>query len=169
MLGFIEFDLSDDLRALINRPGKIVVMNNASGTSVFSRRSFLAVICLLGAVNIFLGLNVAFGGIQTMGWTGLANFLQISNEAVYLVQDSHVRFFGGLYAGLGLFLIIASRDVRKYQSALSLIFFIIFAGGLGRLAMMRFDVLFGGPRRIDCGRTYRDAASVPVVVTHSEK
>jgi hypothetical protein len=45
--------------------------------------------------------------------------------------------------GTGLFLILAVTDLRKYQTALNLVFTLIFLGGLARFTTMRPDILFG--------------------------
>lgn len=102
-----------------------------------------AILVVLGLFNVFLGINVGFGGIETLGWQVQAKFFEVTNEAVFLVRDSHIRFYGGLYVGIGLFLLLSVTDLRKYQSALNLVFVLIFIGGLARFSMLRPDVLFG--------------------------
>lgn len=94
-------------------------------------------------MNIFIGINVGFGGILTLGWQGQTRFFEVVDEHSFMLQDSHIRYFGGLYAGIGFFLILASTNLRKYQSSLTLVFALIFAGGLARFTMMRPDIMFG--------------------------
>lgn len=111
--------------------------------SNISSIAFRTLLIVLGALNIFVGINVGFGGISTLGWQGQTEFFEIINESVYLMRDSHIRFFGGLYIGLGLFLLLASTHLRQYQTALKLAFALIFMGGLARLTMLRPDIIFG--------------------------
>ncbi len=98
---------------------------------------------VLGLINIFIGINVAFGGIQTLGWQGQTDFVEIADEYAFLLHDSHIRFFGGIYIGIGAFLVLASADLRKYHTALSLVLILIFMGGLARFTMLRPDIIFG--------------------------
>ena len=112
-------------------------MKNLSGGAL------RCVLVLLGIVNILIGINVGFGGIQTLGMQGATRFLEITDQHVFLVQDSHIRYFGGLYIGIGLFLVFAVMKLHKFRTALNLIFFITFIGGLARLTMNRPDILFG--------------------------
>jgi hypothetical protein len=111
--------------------------------STISSKVFSTLLIGLGALNIFIGLNVGFGGILTLGWQGQTKFLEVANEYGYLMQDSHIRYFGGLYVGVGLFLLLASTNLGKYQTALNLVFALIFMGGLARFTMMRPDIIFG--------------------------
>lgn len=111
--------------------------------STLSTKAFRAILVILGAINIFLGINVGFGGILTLGWQGQTKFFEITNEYAYLMQDSHIRFFGGLYLGIGLFLLLAATNLRKYQTALQLVFALIFMGGLARFTMLRPEIIFG--------------------------
>ena len=105
-------------------------------------RTLIVLLILLGAVNILIGVNVGFGGIETLGWQGQTRFFEITNEHGFLVQDSHMRYFGGLYSGIGLFLMLAATNLRKYRTALNLVFYLIFMGGLARLTMQRSDIIF---------------------------
>jgi hypothetical protein len=111
--------------------------------SSISSKAFRILLIVLGALNIFIGINIGFGGILTLGWQGQTKFLEVTNEYGYLMQDSHIRYFGGLYIGVGLFLLLATTDLRKYQPALNLVFALIFMGGLARFTMMRPDIIFG--------------------------
>ena len=111
--------------------------------SDISSKAFRAILIVLGALNVFIGINVGFGGISTLGWQGQTEFFEVTNEYVYLMRDSHIRYFGGLYFGIGLFLLLASTNLRKYQIALNLVFALIFMGGLARFTMLRPDIIFG--------------------------
>jgi Domain of unknown function (DUF4345) len=108
-----------------------------------STTAFRAIIAAIGAANVFLGLNVGLGGLRTLGWQGAGVFYQVTDEHLYLIRDSHMRFYGGLYVAVGLFLILATTDLRRYRPALNLVFAMIFAGGLARLSAMRPDVVLG--------------------------
>lgn len=108
-----------------------------------STKLFCSVLVLLGLINVFIGINVGFGGIQTLGWQGATGFLEVKDEYRYLLQDSHVRYFGGVYIGIGLFLILAVRNLVKNQQALNLVFLLVFIGGLTRFTMMRTEIIFG--------------------------
>lgn len=101
------------------------------------------VLVLAGLIIILTGLNTALGGMLTLGWQGQTVFFQVTDEHSYLVQDSHVRFLGGLWLGIGLFFLLASTNVRKCRSALFLAFALIFLGGLARFSQMRLEVTFG--------------------------
>ena len=111
--------------------------------SNISSKTFSIILIVLGALNIFVGINVGFGGIATLGLQGQTEFFEVTDETIFLMRDSHIRYFGGLYFGIGLFLILASTNLRKYHKALNLVFALIFIGGLARFTMMRFDIIFG--------------------------
>jgi hypothetical protein len=103
---------------------------------------FRIVLVLSGAAVIFLGLNVALAGIPTMSWLGERPFLAVTDEAQYRLIDNHVRFFGGLFTGLGLFLVFAATDPVKYRQAALLTFGAIFIGGLARFSAPDTAVVF---------------------------
>jgi hypothetical protein len=104
---------------------------------------FRVVLILAGLVIIFTGVNTAFGGMLTLGWQGQTTFFEVTDRQSYLVQDSHIRFLGGLWTGIGLLFIIASSSVEKYQSALKFAFVLIFLGGLARFSQTQLDITFG--------------------------
>ena len=101
------------------------------------------VLVLAGAFIVFTGLNVALGGIPTLGWQGQTPFLQVTDATAFSAQDSHVRFLGGLWTAVGLFFIVAARAPSAHRPALYFAYAAIFLGGLARLSQMDFDTLFG--------------------------
>lgn len=101
------------------------------------------VLVLAGAFIVFTGLNVALGGIPTLGWQGQSSFLQVTDSTAFAVQDSHVRFLGGLWTAMGLMFIAAARSPSSFRPALYFAYAAIFLGGLARLSQMDFDTLFG--------------------------
>jgi len=112
-------------------------MANASVTAL------RIVLVLAGLIIMFTGVNVGFGGMQTLGWQGASSFFTVTNEHVFLVQDSHVRFLGGLWLGLGVLFMVASINLQKYRNALIVAFALVFLGGLMRFSQMRFEITFG--------------------------
>lgn len=108
-----------------------------------NRKIFCAILVIVGLFLIFVGINVGLGGILTLGLQGQVKFFEITNENAFAVQDSHIRFFGGLFGAMGLFMIIAVTNLRKFEMALKLAFVLIFIGGLARFSAMRFDIVFG--------------------------
>jgi Domain of unknown function (DUF4345) len=102
-----------------------------------------SVLILLGIISAFVAANVAFGGLETLGWQGPTKYVTVSDHDAYLLRDSHARFYGGVYLGIGMFLIVASTNLRKYRTALHLVFALIFLGGLARLSQNEPDVTFG--------------------------
>ncbi len=101
------------------------------------------VLVLAGIFIAFTGVNLAFGGMLTLGWQGQTAFFEITNQQAYLVQDSHIRFLGGLWTGIGLLFIVAATNLQKYESALKVAFVLIFLGGLARFSQMQMDITFG--------------------------
>ena len=107
-----------------------------------STNALKVVLGLMGAFIVFVGINVGFGGIATLGWQGQTTFLEVTDTHIYLIQDSHIRFFGGLFIGIGLFVFLSLTNLPKYQPALNLVFAVLFIGGLARFTMLRPDILF---------------------------
>lgn len=111
--------------------------------SNLSRNGLRLILIVTGAFIIFLGMNVALGGIPTLGWQGQTRFFEVTNEHGYLIQDSHVRFLGGMFGALGVFLMLGATNLRQYAAGLQLAFMLVFVGGLARFTMPRPDVFFG--------------------------
>ena len=101
------------------------------------------VLILAGLVIIFTGVNTAFGGMLTLGWQGQTTFFEVTDQHSYLVQDSHIRFLGGLWMGMGLLFIFAARNLERHQNVLKFALVLIFLGGLARFSQMQLDITFG--------------------------
>lgn len=111
--------------------------------STRSATALRAVLVPLGAVSAFVAVNVAFGGLETLGLQGPTDYFQVTDRDAYLIRDSHARYYGGVYLGIGAFLILASTNLQKYRIALNLVFAVIFLGGLARLTQQEPSVIFG--------------------------
>lgn len=106
----------------------------------------LKIVLVLGGLYIIgSGLNIALGGIATMGWGSQHGFVSATNVHDYLIQDSHVRFVGGVWTGIGLFVLYSISDLARYRPYLFLCCALIFFGGLCRLSEGRPDVTFSSP------------------------
>jgi Domain of unknown function (DUF4345) len=111
--------------------------------SGISSKAFGAVLLVLGIISSFVAVNVAFGGLDTLGWQGPSSYYEVTDDDAFAVRDSHARFFGGVYLGIGLFLILAASNVQKYRQGLSLVFALVFLGGLARLTQLDLDTVLG--------------------------
>ena len=100
-------------------------------------------LAVLGTVSTFVAVNVAFGGLDTLGWQGPTDYVQVTDHDAYLLRDSHAHFYGGVYLGIAIFLIAASTNLRKYRSGLNVVFAVIFLGGVARLTQLAPGVTFG--------------------------
>jgi hypothetical protein len=108
-----------------------------------SSKALRAVLVGLGIVSAFVAVNVAFGGLETLGLQGPTDFVQVTDRHAYLLRDSHAHYYGGVYLAVGLFLIYAATDVRRFRPTLNVIFAMIFVGGLARLTQLEPGVTFG--------------------------
>jgi len=108
-----------------------------------SARALRVVLVVLGAVSAFVAINVAFGGLETLGLQGPTKYFQVTNHEAYLLRDSHARFYGGVYLGIAAFLIVASTNLAKHRGALNVVFALIFLGGVARLTQLEPGVTFG--------------------------
>lgn len=102
-----------------------------------------AVLVLAGAFIVFTGLDIALGGIATLGWQVPTLFLEVTDPAVFLVQDSHTRFLGGVWTALGILFIVAARAPSAYKPVLYFAYAAVFLGGLARFSQLEFGTIFG--------------------------
>jgi VanZ family protein len=111
--------------------------------STASTKALRGVLIVLGAVSAFVAINVAFGGLETLGLQGPTKYFQVTDHDAYLLRDSHAHFYGGVYLGIAIFLIVASTNLHKYRTTLDVVFALIFLGGVARLTQLEPGVTFG--------------------------
>lgn len=100
------------------------------------------VLALVGAVIVFLGLNLGLGGIQTLGWQGGAvPFVTVTDAAVYAVRDNHIRFIAGVWLAVGLLMLGASVAFQQLRTVVVAITAMVFVGGLVRFSAGNMAVL----------------------------
>lgn len=101
------------------------------------------VLAVVGAVIVFLGVNVGLGGIQTLGLQGGAvSFLSITDPAVFAVRDNHIRFIGGVWLALGLLMLAGSIAFQRLRPVLVALTAMVFVGGLARFSAGDPGLLF---------------------------
>jgi len=92
------------------------------------------ILALTGVVALVTGANVAFGGIATLGLEGPTDFFQVSDPALFAIHDSHVRYLGGLWFGMGLLFLAAARSLDRLRQAVLAALAMMVVGGLSRLS-----------------------------------
>jgi len=101
-----------------------------------------AVLAVAGSAIIFLGLDVALGGIRTLGWQGgAAEFLAVTDETGFAIRDSHIRFIGGIWLAVGLLMVAGVFALDRMRNVLIALTGMIFVGGLARLARWDMAIL----------------------------
>ena len=101
-----------------------------------------SVVVVIGAFIIFLGLNIGLGGIKTLGWQSTRDFVSIRDAATFHAQDSHIRFIGGVWFGVGAAFLIGGFAMSKFRPTLINLSAMIAIAGLFRLSGMDSDVIF---------------------------
>ena len=112
-------------------------------TATRSTKLLRIVLVALGAISAFVAVNVAFGGLETLGWQGPTDYFRVTDNDAFLIRDSHAHYYGGVYLAVAAVLIIAATNVGKYHQALYVVFAMIFVGGLARLTQLEPSVTFG--------------------------
>ena len=97
---------------------------------------------IVGAAIIFLGLNVGLGGIKTLGWQTTRDFVAITDAAIFHAQDSHIRFIGGIWFGVGAVFVVGGFAMRTFRPTLIILSAMIAIAGLFRLSGMDSGVIF---------------------------
>lgn len=96
---------------------------------------------IIGLVIIFLGFDVAFGGIRTLGWMGTPDYLEIVDSTAFRIQDSHFRFLGGVWLGIGIVFCAGAFRLRRLRTVLIVLCGVIFIGGIARFSAFDIGVL----------------------------
>ncbi len=102
-----------------------------------------AVLVLAGSFIVLTGVNVGFGGIETLGLQGSRTFLEITDSRAFHVQDSHVRFLGGLWGAVGIMFMAGAVRLHALRQTVLILCALIFVGGLARFTAMLPQVLLG--------------------------
>lgn len=93
------------------------------------------VLLLAGLAVVALGLNVALGGIATLGWQGgTTPFFAVIEPGLFAVRDNHVRFIGGVWLAAGLVLLAGGLYLPKLRQALIAVTAMVVIGGLARFS-----------------------------------
>ncbi|MEO1056459.1 MAG: DUF4345 domain-containing protein [Actinomycetota bacterium] len=113
----------------------------SSNRTTSRHRALRATLLLVGLFIVFFSLNMSVGGFETLGWEGRADFVEVTNTEDYGMQDSHVRFASGVWTGLGLVFLAATRWLQELRTLVLGGLGVMFIGGLARLSAADASVL----------------------------
>lgn len=99
-----------------------------------------ATLLLVGAAIMMLGLNIGLGGIRTLGWQMPGEFFEITDEALFRRHDSHIRFIGGVWFGIGVTYFAGGIFLDELRSTLVVLCAAVALAGLFRLSGATFEV-----------------------------
>src|ERR1700674_2548440 len=95
-----------------------------------NKRVLQIAMALLGAIPVLTGI---------VGMFGLSDPIYASaGIPANAILDSNLRFFGGVWLGLGLSLYLLIPNIEKQTLLFRVFWGMIFLGGIGRLASMLF-------------------------------
>lgn len=117
-------------------------------------------LALASGFILFTAVNVAFGGMATLGLQGSSTFFVVTDSSAFQGQDSHVRFFGGVWLAIGLVFAAGAWRLQTMKPALMICCGLIFLGGLARFTAMRPEVMFG-PQLV--GSVAAELAGMPLL------
>ncbi len=99
------------------------------------------VLVLIGSAIAVLGLNIGLGGIRTLGWQIPQDFIAVTNVDIFQIQDSHIRFIGGVWFGIGVLFLGGAIMLDRLRSSLIALCAVIAVAGLFRLSATNLDVI----------------------------
>jgi hypothetical protein len=100
------------------------------------------ILALVGLAIMMLGLNIGLGGIPTLGWQTSETFIAVTNETVFHVQDSHIRFIGGVWFCVGAIYLLGAFYNDKLRTTLITLSVAIAVAGLFRLSGLEGGAVF---------------------------
>ena len=100
------------------------------------------ILALVGLAIMMLGLNIGLGGIPTLGWQTSETFIAVTNETVFHVQDSHIRFIGGVWFCVGAIYLLGAFYYDKLRTTLITLSVAIAVAGLFRLSGLEGGAVF---------------------------
>ena len=102
------------------------------------------ILVLIGIVVMVSGLNVGLGGMRTLGWQLSRDFISITEPDVFQLQDSHIRFIGGVWFGVGVMFVLGGFALAKLRPTLVTLCLMIAGAGLFRFSAMDMSVILSG-------------------------
>ena len=99
------------------------------------RRILQAILLVVGAIAVVTGILGLATGI-------LDDFYSIENVAANTILDSNLRYFSGLWLGLGLILLWIIPSIERQVVLLRVLSVMIFCGAIGRVVSM---IMLGAP------------------------
>ena len=129
------------------------------------KKKHIALRIILGLAGVYIilsGINIAVGGMPTLGLGGQKDFFEVTNMQPYLIQDSHIRFVGGVWMGIGLFFLLSVTDISRYKKQLLLACILIFIGGISRLFQAHPEITFG---KFIIGSLLAEIVGMPILYT----
>ena len=100
------------------------------------------ILALVSLAIMMLGLNIGLGGIPTLGWQTSETFIAVTNETVFHVQDSHIRFIGGVWFCVGAIYLLGAFYYDKLRTTLITLSVAIAVAGLFRLSGFEGGAVF---------------------------
>lgn len=96
---------------------------------------------VIGALSVYVAADSALGGTATLGLQLEGSFLTATDPQAYAIRDSHVRFLGAVWAGVGAIFLAGAVWPDRLRDALLVACGLGALGGLARFSGMGFGEL----------------------------
>lgn len=108
-------------------------------TQLMNKKNLQILMSLLALIPLLTGL-IGLTGIHDPIYGSLAaeGMSEAENSAEWILLDSNLRFFSGVWIGVGIALLSVIRHIEKEQRLFQLIWLCVFIGGIGRVLSMFF-------------------------------
>ncbi|MFN0114820.1 MAG: DUF4345 family protein [Paracoccaceae bacterium] len=93
-------------------------------------------LAVIGALSVYVALDSALGGTATLGFQIKGTFLVATDPQAYAVRDSHVRFLGAVWGGIGVVFLAGAIWTDQLRDTLLIACGLGLLGGLARFSAM---------------------------------
>lgn len=85
-----------------------------------------------GIALLVIGGGVGLGGILTLGLQIPTDFVEVTRQEIFDVQDNHIRYLGGFFFMAGVVFVIGAFQLAKLRTTLIVLSLMIFGAAIFR-------------------------------------
>lgn len=99
-------------------------------TTEKSIKTFKWVVAVIAIIPLFTGVGDMLNGVASQLMFGMVDSIAVTDPLL----NSSFRFFAALWFGVGVFFLLFISNLKKYYTALMVLFALIILGGIARIS-----------------------------------